>query len=232
MIQINGRDAVSVTRRRRAGIIAASPDHDGDSRRHMRDPRMRFFPRSLRFFTPALSTVALSTVALSIEVLSAVALLTVTMAAPVAAKELRDFVPADAPNCATATPPATAGAAVTPGGVMIVYPRNSGITADYTGCKHLWVMQSDTAVGRFVTTYFKQGKLAVAVAHDNRSAAGTIVGVCTFPGGKSVFPKTGAAADRACAGVPAEYYGALRMPTFPRECIANPKAKGCTDKPS
>jgi hypothetical protein len=217
MIQINGRDAVPVTRRRRAGIIAASPDHYGDSRRLMRDPRMRFLPRSLRFFTAVLSAVALSAV---------------TMAAPVVAKELRDFVPVDAPNCATATPPAAAGAAVTPGGVMIVYPRNSGITADYTGCKHLWVMQSDTAVGRFVTTYFKQGKLAVAVAHDNRSAAGTIVGVCTFPGGKSVFPKTGAAADRACAGVPAEYYGALRMPTFPRECIANPKAKGCTDKPS
>ena len=173
---------------------------------------MRFFPRFLRLFTAALSVMA--------------------MAAPVVAKDLRDFVPADAPNCATATPPATAGAAVTPGGVMIVFPRNSGITADYTGCKHLWVMQSDSAVGRFVTTYFKQGKLAVAVAHDNRSATGAIVGVCAFPGGKSVFPRTGAAADRACAGVPAEYYGALRMPTFPRECIANPKAKGCTDKPS
>jgi len=173
---------------------------------------MRFLPRFLPIAVAALSIM--------------------TLAAPVAAKDLRDFVPADAPNCAVAAPPVNSGAAVTPGGVMIVFPRNNRIAADYTGCKHLWVMQSDTAVGRFVTTYFKQGKLAVAVAHDNRSATGAVVGVCTFPGGKSVFPKTGAAADRACLGVPAEYYGALRMPTFARECVANPKAKGCTDKPS
>lgn len=177
---------------------------------------MRVLPR----FLPRL--LCLSTAAVSLT----------TIAASVAAKDLRDFVPADGPNCAVNAPPANAGAAVTPGGVMVVFPRNSGITADYTGCKHLWVMQSDTAVGRFVTTYFKQGKLVVAVAHDNRSPKGEVVGVCTFPGGKSVFPKTGPAADRACAGVPAEYYGALRMPTFPRECVANPKAKGCTDKPS
>ena len=172
----------------------------------------RLLPRLLSLFTAALALTVLST--------------------PIGAKGLRDFVPVDAPNCAVTAPPANAGAAVTPGGVMVVFPRNSGITADYTGCKHMWVMQSDTAVGRFVTTYFKQGKLTVAVAHDSRSPTGEVVGVCTFPGGKSVFPKTGPAADRACAGVTAEYYGALRMPTFPRECVANPKAKGCTDKPS
>jgi hypothetical protein len=158
------------------------------------------------------------------------AVLAAAVAVPAAAKEWRDFVPADGLNCNVTSPPATAGAAVTPGGFMLVFPRNSGITPNYTGCKHLWVMESDTRTGRFVTLHFKQGKLATAVAHDSRSGKGTVVGVCTFPGARSIYPKTGAAADRACVAVPDEYYGLLRTPTYPRECVTDPKAKACMER--
>lgn len=153
--------------------------------------------------------------------------------APASAKDLRDFVPQDAPNCNVAAPPATAGFAMAPGGgPLLVHPRNAGIAAGYTGCKMLWMPRSDSQVVRFVTLYFKQGRLAVAVAHDGKTPDGAVVGVCSFPDGKSLYPQTGPAADRACATVPKEYYASLRTPTLPRECLSNPRAKVCAARAS
>ena len=167
-----------------------------------------------------------------ITLLAAIPAIATLCVAPASAKDLRDFVPPDAPNCAVTAPPAEAGFAMGPGGnAFLVHPRNAGIAAGYTGCKLLWAVQGETKAVRFVSLYFKQGKLAVAVAHDGRSPDGAVVGVCTFPGGKSLLP-TGAAADRACAGVPKEYYTMLRTPTLPRECLTNPRAKVCSARPA
>ena len=102
-----------------------------------------------------------------ITLLAAIPAIATLCVAPASARDLRDFVPQDAPNCAVTAPPADAGFAMGPGGnAFLVHPRNAGIAAGYTGCKMLWAAQGETKTVRFVSLYFKQGKLAVAVAHE------------------------------------------------------------------
>lgn len=153
------------------------------------------------------------------------------LATPLAARELSEFVPADAPNCNVAPPPATAGAAMTQLGFILVQPRNAAIKPGYTGCKAIWAMENEKKGIRFATLYFKDGRLALAVAHDRRSPDAAVLGVCEFPGARSIFPERGPAADRNCAPLEKEAFSRLMFPTWPRECLAGPKAHKDCQKP-
>lgn len=164
-----------------------------------------------------------------LPIVLATAVVASALAVPAGARELREFLPQDAAHCTVTAPPADAGFGIAPGGrTFLVYPRDGAITPAYTGCKRLWDTRGGDRTVPFVSLYFKQGKLAVAVAHNGKDD-GTVVAACSFPGPKSLEP-AGAAADRACAGVPREFYALLRTPTMPRECMNNPRAKACATR--
>lgn len=141
------------------------------------------------------------------------------------------LIPSAATNCRVASPPAGAGLAVTPGGFLLVFPRNEAIGEHYTGCKLLWIVDTDRTP-RLATLYFERGELTRAVAHDVRDPAGAITGACAFPAARSLLPTTGARfTDSACAGVTQESLYALRLPTLPRSCLTTPDAPVCKEDP-
>ena len=140
-------------------------------------------------------------------------------------------IPADAANCAVTTPPERAGIAATPGGFLMVFPRNEGLTDTYTGCKTLWIVDTERTP-RLATLYFERGRIARAVAYDTRDPLGAIEGACAFPEGRSLLPTTGRRfTDAACQGLTGEGLYALRLPTWPRSCLARPDAPPCTADP-
>lgn len=141
------------------------------------------------------------------------------------------LVPVDALNCRLTTPPEAAGIAATPGGFVIVFPRNDALDARYTGCKLLWLADTDRTP-RVATLYFVQGQLSRAIAHDVRDDAGTAVGACGFPGGRALLgARAGQAADPACQGILDEPMYALRLATWPRSCLMRPDEAVCTAEP-
>jgi hypothetical protein len=141
------------------------------------------------------------------------------------------LVPPDAPNCRIAAPPEEAGIAATPGGFLIVFPRNDVIAAKYTGCKMLWLADTDRSP-RLATLYFEGGQLARAIAHDTRSSSGAPEGACGFPEGRSLLPNLGRRfGDSACKGFMGEALYALRIPTWPRRCLTKPDEPVCTAEP-
>jgi hypothetical protein len=138
------------------------------------------------------------------------------------------LVPPDAPNCRIAGPPEEAGIAATPGGFLIVFPRNDAIAARYTGCKTLWIADTDRQP-RLATLYFEGGQLARAVAYDTRSAGGAPEGACGFPEARSLLPNAGRRfGDNACKGFVGEALYALRVATWPRRCLTKPDEPVCT----
>lgn len=152
-------------------------------------------------------------------------------ATSVRAQVAGDFLPSDAPNCAVSSPPATAGIAATPGGFLMVFPRNEAIGKRYTGCKSLWVVDSDS-FRRLATLYFSDGSLTIGVAHDSRDPTGAIEGVCSFPAGKSLAPTIGRKfGDAACRGGLDESLYGLQLATWPRRCLTDPKAAVCQEDP-
>lgn len=152
--------------------------------------------------------------------------------APLAAQAVPDsLVPSGAPNCRVTTPPAAAGIAGTPGGFVLVFPRNEAITDTYTGCKVLWIADTDRTP-RLATLYFERGQLARAVAHDVRDPSGAVEGACALPEGKSLLPNAGRRyGDAACRGFAGETLYALRLPTWPRSCMTKPDAPVCVADP-
>ena len=76
----------------------------------------------------------------------------------------------DAPNCKIEQPPPDAGAYATPGGFLLVHPRNVHLTDDYTGCKVLWIVDAPDRFHRLMTLYFERGKLRIALGYDGRGA--------------------------------------------------------------
>jgi len=125
----------------------------------------------------------------------------------------------DAANCAVDQPPADAGAYGTPGGFLLVYPRNAGLSDGYTGCKALWVVDAPDRFHRLLTLYFERGKLRVARVYDGRGS-NDLRATCTFPG-----PAPG------CDGAASNPLTALRLPTWPRNCMAQPDAPPCAKEP-
>ncbi len=157
--------------------------------------------------------------------------LCIVIASRASAQTLADVIPAKAAHCALTLPPPQAGLAATPGGFVMVFPRNDALTDGFTGCKLLWIVDGDQT-RRFATLYFKGGKLAVAVAHDVRDSAGTLTGACAFPEGKSLLAQTGQRmADAGCAGFTGDGFYALRVPTWPRSCLTAPQAAVCVAEP-
>ena len=113
----------------------------------------------------------------------------------------------------------------------MVFPRNDALTDNFTGCKLLWIVDVDRMM-RFATLYFKDGKLAIAIAHDVRDSNGAIVGACALPERKSLLPKVGRQiSDDACKGFAEEIFYALRLPTWPRSCLTDSNAAVCKADP-
>jgi hypothetical protein len=147
------------------------------------------------------------------------------------AQSLRDIIPDSALNCAVTTPPRNAGVVVTPGGFVLVYPRNDAISDRYTGCKVPWVADADR-VRRIATLYFASGVLARAVAHDVRDANGAIDAACDLTTGRSLLPRAGRrATDTVCRATPRDALYALRLASLPRECLVDPDAAPCKAEP-
>lgn len=142
-----------------------------------------------------------------------------------------DLVPPQSTHCALTAPPAKAGIAVTPGGFVMVFPRNDALTDSFTGCKLLWVVDGDKTM-RFATLYFRNGALTIAVAHDVRSSAAAVEGACALPEGKSLLPKSGRQiSDASCKGFTEDSFYALRLPTWPRSCLTETRAAVCAADP-
>ncbi len=147
------------------------------------------------------------------------------------AQTVQDIIPAAAPNCSVVTPPSDAGLVATPGGFVLVYPRNAGLSNTYTGCKSLWIADTDRTP-RFATLYFEAGQLRIAAAHDPRDPAAKLEGACAFPEGKSLLPQSGRQfADSACQGFHEDAFYGLHVPTWPRICMTAPENAVCQRDP-
>ncbi len=150
---------------------------------------------------------------------------------PVVAQSLYEIIPTAEPNCAIESPSAAAGIAATPGGFVMVHPRNDALTKQYTGCKIMWVINDDR-FPRMATLYFKSGQLVTAAAHNVRDASGALDAACAFPEGKSLLPNAGRQIkDAGCRGLTGESFYNLYLPTWPRSCLADPKATLCQQDP-
>ena len=121
------------------------------------------------------------------------------------------------PHCAVDQPPADAGLHPTPGGFLLVHPRNAALSDRYTGCKTLWVVDTPDRFIRMAMLYFEQGRLRVAHSYNKD---GSIHGTCTLPGESS-----------GCEGVESNPLTALRMPTLPRFCMNRPNDPQCAKEP-
>lgn len=144
---------------------------------------------------------------------------------------LDSLLPTRAPNCRVAAPPEAAGITGTPGGFVIVFPRNDALTDQYTGCKVLWIADTDRTP-RLATLYFERGQLVRAVSHDVRDSSGRVEGACALPEGRSLLPHAGRRyGDEACRGFAGETLYALRLVTWPRVCMTKPDTPACTADP-
>jgi hypothetical protein len=147
------------------------------------------------------------------------------------AQSIREVIPAAEPNCAIETPPAAAGIAATPGGFVMVYPRNDALPKQYTGCKSMWLVDGER-LRRMATLYFKVGELVTAAAHNIRDVSGGLDGACAYPEGKSLLPNAGRQIkDAGCGGFAGEPFYRLHLPTWPRNCLTDQKAAICQQDP-
>jgi hypothetical protein len=133
--------------------------------------------------------------------------------------DARAAIPTSAPGCALKQPPDSAGAYVTPGGFVLIHPRNAELSDAYTGCKHAWVVDTDR-INRLMTLYFKKGHLRGVVAYDGR-------GETSEPRATCVLPRDAA----SCEGVDDNPLTALRVPTYPRRCMEKPDDPACAGEP-
>lgn len=146
--------------------------------------------------------------------------------ASAAAQAARAAAP-ESSACALQAPPEDAGAVATPGGFLLVYPRNAHLPDDYTGCKTLWVMDVDPQPWRWATLWFVDGRLQ-RVASWRRDSRGEPDLTCTMPG---VAPAPGMAAAPVCEGLEDHPWAALRLPSWPRACIGDAPPPACEGEP-
>ena len=130
----------------------------------------------------------------------------------------RAQIPA-APNCAVNQPPSDSGAFVTPGGFLLVHPRNAQLSDSYTGCKVLWVVDAPDRFHLLMVLYFERGKLRAAQGYDGRGE-NQLRATCTVPG-----------TAPGCDGIESHPLSALKLPTWPRLCITRPDAPQCKKEP-
>jgi hypothetical protein len=149
----------------------------------------------------------------------------------VAAQSVQEVIPPAEPNCAIDSPPAAAGIAATPGGFVMVYPRNEALSKRYTGCKIMWLVDGER-FPRMATLYFKGGALVTAAAHNVRDTSGRLDAACAFPEGKSLLPNAGRQIkDAGCGGFSGEPFYRLHLLTWPRSCLADVNAAVCQQEP-
>lgn len=147
------------------------------------------------------------------------------------AQLLQEVITAAEPNCAIESPPAAAGIAATPGGFVMVYPRNDALLKHYTGCKTMWLVDGER-FPRMATLYFKGGALTTAAVHNIRDASGRLDAACAFPEGKSLLPNAGRQIkDAGCSGSSGEPFYRLHLPTWPRSCLTDVSAAVCQQDP-
>ncbi|MCL1635618.1 hypothetical protein M2650_13400 [Luteimonas sp. SX5] len=138
----------------------------------------------------------------------------------VAAEPPKPWFPAE-PSCTVITAPADAVAVVTPGGFMLVHPRNDRIADDYSGCKTLWIYDDPDVPRRWATLRFAHGELVRAVIW-RRDAQEVADRVCDRPA---------SAQAPECSGVEGNELTALRLPSWPRVCATDPDRKECAQDP-
>jgi len=122
-----------------------------------------------------------------------------------------------APNCAVDQPPPDAGIFATPGGFLLVHPRNAQLSDSYTGCKVLWVADAPGRFIRLTTLYFEGGRLRIAQAYEKSGASR---GTCKLPG-----------QSPGCEGLESNPLAALKLATWPRICMTRPDAPQCKKEP-
>ena len=120
-----------------------------------------------------------------------------------------------APNCAVGQPPPDAGAFATPGGFLLVHPRNAQLSDSYTGCKVLWVVDAPDRFHLLMVLYFERGKLRGAQGYDGRGE-NKLRATCTLPG-----------TAPGCDGIESHPLSVLKLPTWPRPCMTHPDAPQC-----
>ena len=131
----------------------------------------------------------------------------------------------EAASCTHATAPDDAGLVATPGGFMLVHPRNAELPDDYTGCKTLWVMDVDPTPWRWARLWFRNGRLQRVVSATRDASAPR---VCDMPG---AAPPVGHAPAPACEGLDDHPWIALRLPSWPRACAAESPPVACEGAP-
>ncbi len=123
-------------------------------------------------------------------------------------------------SCQLMDAPADAGAVATPGGFMLVHPRNDRIIDGYSGCKTLWIYDDPDVPRRWATLLFERGRLMRAIIW-RRDAPDRADRVC----------------DRSrpdfepCSGVEGNELVALRLASWPRVCMSDPGRNECQGDP-
>ena len=131
----------------------------------------------------------------------------------------------DLPSCAHASVPENAGVVATPGGFMLVHPRNADLPDDYTGCKTLWVMDVDPEPWHWATLWFRDGRLQRVVSTSRDASAPH---ACDMPG--MALPE-GFAPAPACEGLDDHPWVGLRLPSWPRACAGDVPPAVCEGEP-
>jgi hypothetical protein len=136
------------------------------------------------------------------------------------------WFPDDA-SCRVLQAPADAGAVVTPGGFLLVHPRNDRLPADYDGCKTLWIVDEPEVPRRWSTLLFEGGRLRRAVLWQ-RDAPDVADRVCDQPGfDQSVALR----AQPPCSGIDDNELVALHLASWPRICMTEPDREECRQDP-
>lgn len=138
-----------------------------------------------------------------------------------AAQPQQSWFPESEASCAATTAPADAGAVVTPGGFMLVHPRNDRIADDYTGCKTLWIYDDPDVPRRWATLRFVRGQLTRAVIW-RREVEDIADRVCDRPA---------SAQAPGCGGIDDNEFVSLRLPSWPRVCMTAPDREECRQDP-
>jgi hypothetical protein len=133
----------------------------------------------------------------------------------------------DDPSCRLQQVPDDAGAVVTPGGFLLVHPRNDRLRADYSGCKTLWIDDEPGSPRRWSTLLFENGRLRRSVLWQ-RDAPEMADRVCDMPGsGARPLPRP----QEPCSGIDGNELVALYLASYPRVCMTDPDRKECKQDP-
>jgi len=122
-------------------------------------------------------------------------------------------------SCSLEQPPADAGAYVTPGGFLLIHPRNAALADDYSGCKQVWIMRSPGDTPLLMRLRFERGARVMTEVFDGRGSMA--------PRGRCAVNDTQA----ACADLADNPLAQLHVPTWPRACAEDAGRPECAQAP-